>query len=87
MRQSHLTGVENYDQRMPLIHSESITVSIPKTGRFSARSGRGNLNWDEILPAAENAGCAWFIVEQDTCEGDAFEALQISFDFLHARCH
>jgi sugar phosphate isomerase/epimerase len=44
--------------------------------------GRGNLNWRRILAAAEKSGCQWFIVEQDTCPGDPFDSLKISYDYL-----
>jgi hypothetical protein len=29
-------------------------------------------------------GCAWFIVEQDTCPGDPFDSLRQSFDYIKA---
>ncbi len=46
--------------------------------------GRGTLNWPKIVSAAEHGGCEWFIVEQDTCPGDPFESLRISFDYVAA---
>jgi sugar phosphate isomerase/epimerase len=46
--------------------------------------GRGMLNWTKIIAAAERSGCEWFMVEQDTCPGDPFESLAISFDYLKA---
>ena len=47
-----------------------------------AEIGNGNLNWQEIIHAAEESGCEWFIVEQDVCPGDPFESLKISFDYI-----
>lgn len=47
--------------------------------------GNGNLDWDRILPAAEEAGCQWFVVEQDTCPGNPLDSLKASFDFLAPR--
>jgi sugar phosphate isomerase/epimerase len=41
--------------------------------------GEGNLNWDAICAAAAEAGCEWYVVEQD---GGTFEGLQTSFDYI-----
>ena len=41
--------------------------------------GSGNLDWNGIVDAAESSGCQWFCVEQDTCPGDPFDSLAISF--------
>ena len=42
--------------------------------------GRGNLNWDEIISASDNAEFA--LVEQDECKGNPIDSLKISYDFL-----
>ena len=34
------------------------------------------------LPAAEQAGCQWFIVEQDTCPGDPVDSLAASYSYI-----
>jgi sugar phosphate isomerase/epimerase len=44
--------------------------------------GAGNLDWPGIVRAAEDAGCRWFIVEQDTCPGDPVDSLEQSFRWL-----
>ena len=46
--------------------------------------GNGVLDWKRILAAAEKAGTEWLIVEQDTCPGDPFDSIKISFDYLQA---
>jgi len=40
------------------------------------------LNWDAIIQEADEAGCEWFIVEQDTSTRDSFASIKMSFDFL-----
>jgi sugar phosphate isomerase/epimerase len=40
--------------------------------------GEGNLNWPEILKACKAAGVRWYIIEQDVCQRDPFESLEIS---------
>ncbi len=67
--------------RSPLIHLKDYTINAERQP-FFAEIGHGNLNWPEILPAAEEAGCEWFIVEQDRCERDPFESLKMSYEFL-----
>jgi sugar phosphate isomerase/epimerase len=40
--------------------------------------GEGNLNWPAILRACRQAGVEWHIIEQDICQRDPFESLEIS---------
>ena len=66
--------------RLPIIHLKDYGSA---GGQPVMREvGRGNLDWDIILPAAEAAGCRWFAVEQDTCPGDPLDSLKASYDFL-----
>lgn len=46
--------------------------------------GRGNLNWDAIISACEDAGVRYAIVEQDKnhVDDDPFKSLKISYDYL-----
>ena len=72
---------ERLSNRLPLLHLKDYGIDSANTPVFS-EIGYGNLNWQTIIPAAEAAGCQWFIVEQDTCPGDPFDSLKLSFDFL-----
>lgn len=67
--------------RLPLLHMKDYTLPTDGTPRFGA-IGEGNLNFRAIVDAAEASGCQWFIVEQDTCPGDPFEAVRQSFDYI-----
>lgn len=67
--------------RLPLLHLKDYITTDERQPTF-AEVGYGNLNWKSIISAAENAGCEWFIVEQDTCAGDPFESLKMSFEYL-----
>ncbi len=42
----------------------------------------GNLDWDSIIAACEESGCQAAMVEQDTCSGDPFDSLKISYQHL-----
>jgi sugar phosphate isomerase/epimerase len=46
--------------------------------------GQGTLPFQRIIAEAEQSGCRWFVVEQDTCPNNPFASLQISFDYLKA---
>jgi sugar phosphate isomerase/epimerase len=72
---------ERLKNRLPLLHLKEYATT-DKNVHAMAEIGRGNLNWKRIVSAAERSGCEWFIVEQDTCSGDPFESLRISFDYI-----
>ena len=71
--------------RLPLLHVKDYTVTATGERRF-AEVGHGNLDVPEILAAAVAAGCRWFVVEQDTCDGDPFECVARSLDYLKGLC-
>lgn len=50
-----------------------------------AEIGEGNFNWDDILEACHEADVKWYIVEQDECQRDPFESLDISLKYLLKR--
>jgi len=70
--------------RLPLLHMKDYAVNATNQTVF-AEVGNGNLNWNKIVAAAENSGCQWFIVEQDTCPGDPFDSLRQSFEYISAK--
>ncbi len=67
--------------RLPQLHLKDYRINAANEIEF-AEIGYGNLNWDEILKAAEAAGCEWYIVEQDICPGSPFDSLKMSLDYL-----
>ena len=67
--------------RLPIIHLKDYTV-LPDNKVTFTEIGNGNLNWKKIIAAAEDAGCQWFCVEQDTCPGDPFVSVKQSFEFI-----
>ena len=77
-----VTWIGRMTGRLPFIHLKDCAVPPNKNEPTFAEVGAGNLDWRRIIPAAERAGCEWFIVEQDTCTGDPFAALQRSFEYL-----
>lgn len=70
--------------RLRVLHLKDYAVTPDRRIAF-AEVGAGNLDWDEILSAAEEGGCEWFAVEQDECASDPFVSLQRSYDYLVAK--
>jgi sugar phosphate isomerase/epimerase len=70
--------------RMPFIHLKDYAPN-PEGGASYCEIGRGTLPFAQIMAEAERSGCRWYIVEQDTCPGDPFESLKISFDYLKGK--
>jgi len=71
--------------RLPLLHLKDYGMAEAFKPTF-LEIGYGNLNWKEIIAAADESGCQWFIVEQDVCARDPFESLKMSFEYLRDRC-
>lgn len=67
--------------RLPLLHLKDYRINHDNQPEF-AEIGHGNLDWPRILAAAAEAGCEWYIVEQDRCPGDPFDSLRMSFEYL-----
>ena len=66
---------------LALASSQRLCVTLDREVLFG-EVGVGSLNWDAIICAADEAGCEWFIVEQDSGTRDPFESIKMSFDFL-----
>ena len=67
--------------RLPMIHLKDFRINDESQIEFS-EVGQGNLDMPAIIRAAEESGCRWFIVEQDTCPGDPFDSIRLSYDHL-----
>lgn len=75
--------IRRFAGRIPCIHLKD--MAICDNEQHMAPIGRGNLNWDAILPAAADAGAKYALVEQDNTYGeDPFDCLKESYDFLTA---
>lgn len=68
-------------RRLPVIHLKDYSVNKENQPVF-CEIGAGNLNFPRIIEAAEQSGCQWFIVEQDTTPGDPVDSLAQSFRYL-----
>jgi sugar phosphate isomerase/epimerase len=76
--------------RMPVVHLKDMVMVEGGQDKWSgvaqamAEIGEGNLDWEAILAACEEAGVEWYAIEQDVCRRDPFDSLRISYDNLRA---
>ncbi len=77
--------------RVSLVHLKDIARSTPveysemKVAREAFKEvGNGELPWQDILKACEEAGVRHYIVEQDWWPGDPLDSLRQSFRFLRS---
>jgi sugar phosphate isomerase/epimerase len=79
---SSVAWINRLADRLPIVHFKDMAIEGGQ--QLYAEIGEGNLDWPGIIEACEAAGTEWYIVEQDTCKGDPFDSLKISFDNLKA---
>lgn len=76
--------IRKYASRCPVIHVKDMKTERHENGMpMFTPLGDGCLDWPAIFAAAEESGVEWCVYEQDTHEGDLFEAVKRSYDFLH----
>jgi len=80
--------IRKFPNRQPLLHLKDMSIFFDGTKREQrmAAIGEGNLDWDEILQAAAESNCRWYLIEQDECYGrDPFDCLASSYRFLASK--
>ena len=81
--QNPVRWIERFSGNQPLIHFKDLCIVDPANNDvIMTEVGNGNLDWDEIVPAAEKGGVEWFIIEQDRNWVDPVESLGASYRFL-----
>ena len=73
--------IRSMSGRTDIVHFKDYFMDL-NDERCLAEVGYGNLNWASIFEACESAGVKYAAVEQDTCSGDPFESLRLSYEFL-----
>lgn len=80
--------IKQLAKRAMAIHFKDFSVDLDNwTVPQMCEIGRGNLDWDKIIAACEEAGSRWALVEQDVnwINNDPFEALATSYNFLKTK--
>lgn len=72
--------IREHADKIACVHFKDL--KIVDNAHSYAEIGQGNLEWDEIISACEETGIEYALVEQDFCEGDPFDSLKISYDYL-----
>lgn len=67
--------------RAMAVHFKDLKANTDNTTEM-AEIGEGNLDWDGIIKACDEAGAEWALVEQDVCRRDPFESMKISYHYL-----
>ncbi len=70
--------------RLKVLHLKDYKVN-PSGQPTMCEIGAGTLDFPGIVAASDEAGCEWFVVEQDTCPGDPVDSLRQSFDYIAAK--
>ncbi len=73
--------IERCHDRVPVIHLKDKAVDVEE-GPFIAPIGEGNIDWEHIVPACEEAGTAYYAVELDNFPRDPFDCLASSYRYL-----
>lgn len=72
--------------RIDILHLKDMGIRLDDgTKQFITEIGNGNINFDEVVAAANEIGVKHFVVEQDTCPGDPFESIKKSAEYIKAR--
>lgn len=66
--------------RMSVVHFKDMAIKDDQ--QIMAEIGEGNLNWPAIIEACKKNNVKWCAVEQDICQRDPFESLEISRSYL-----
>jgi len=66
--------------KIACVHLKDLKIKDNKP--VYAEVGCGNIDWDDVIAASEEAGAEFALVEQDICETDPFDCLKTSYDYL-----
>ncbi len=76
--------IKSLGERAMAIHFKDMKINHDNTHEYG-EIGEGNLDWDAIIKACDEAGAKWALVEQDVCKRNPFESLKMSYDFLKTK--
>ena len=75
--------IRKYKGQIACVHFKDLKIR-EKQPCF-AEVGYGNIDWDDVIPACMESDIEYALVEQDSCDGDPFDSLKMSYDFLKER--
>ena len=75
--------IRKYKDKIACVHFKDLKIEW--FDHKFAEVGFGNLNWGEIIDACDESDAEYALVEQDVCDGDPFDSLKLSYDFLNGK--
>lgn len=76
--------IREHKDDIACIHFKDMKVVGENVYKF-AEIGQGILDWDDVIAASDVSSAEFALVEQDTCDGNPFDSLKISYDFLKGK--
>lgn len=76
--------IKGLGERAMAVHFKDMKANADNTHEY-CEVGEGNLDWNAIIEACDEAGTKWALVELDVCKRDPFESLKMSYDFLKTK--
>lgn len=78
--------VKRLGKRARAVHFKDLAISLHEGYKtLTSAIGEGNLCWDDIIEACDEAGTKWALVEQDICDRDPFDCLKSSYEYLKTK--
>ena len=71
--------LRRYPGRCPIVHLKDMAADVEQS---FAEVGEGTMNFQAIFDAADTAGVAWYVVEQDRCKRPPLESVELSLRHL-----
>ncbi len=79
---SILEWMDKVNGKVDILHLKEMERKAE--GPVISEIGNGSINWEAVIKKADEIGVKYYVVEQDSCDGDPFESIKISSDYLHA---
>ena len=76
--------ITEHKDRIACLHFKDMKI-VGHMEQAYAEVGYGNLKWDEIIAAANECSAEFAFVEQDKCDGNPFDSLKMSYEFLREK--
>lgn len=73
--------IEEHKEQIVCLHYKDLKI-VGRDGHAYAEVGQGNLDWDSVIAASETCSAEYALVEQDICDGDPFDSLKMSYEYL-----
>lgn len=73
--------IKKIGERAMAVHFKDLKMKADNTG-VMAEVMEGNIDWESVVSACDEAGTKWALVEQDVCERCPFESMEISYNNL-----